>query len=338
MSNAPVISVIVPAHNEEGNIQALYKALRRSFEDLYCDAEIIFVDDGSTDETAEIVRELHEEDSDVKLVRLARNFGQPAAISAGMLYASGDAVITMDADLQHPPTLLPAMIEQWKNGYDVVLTQRSYGRSVGIWKRSTSRLYSWLINRLCDRPVLAGATDFRLLSRNVVDQLNRLPERNRFMRGLVSWVGFKQVAIPYTAEARHAGISKYTFRKLLRTATDGITSFSTVPLRVATYLGIASSLVGMPYAVWAVWARLFTEEAVPGWASLIVAILFLGGVQLMCLGVLGEYVGRIYDEVKARPLFITDELRGFDSCERKEMTAQPAALERIENLTSTVHV
>ncbi|MBX3438642.1 MAG: glycosyltransferase family 2 protein [Planctomycetaceae bacterium] len=309
----PLVSVVIPVFNEEGNIRALYNELRRVTDELFYRFEWIFVDDGSSDHTVEIIAQLHEEDASVKLVRFARNFGHQAAITAGMEYAAGDAVITMDADLQHPPALIPELLRQWKLGFEVVLTQRVESKQAGLFKKVTSGGFYWLMNRCMDRPILPGGADFRLMDRKVVDQLNSLQERSRFMRGLISWVGFRQIAIPYVAEPRFAGVSKYTVRKMLRFATDGLTSFSIFPLRIATYLGLLAALSGLPYALWAVWTRLFTDTAAPGWASLIVSILFLGGVQLICLGVLGEYVGRIYEEVKCRPLYIARDTMGLDT-------------------------
>lgn len=311
MTQSSLISIVIPVFNEEGNIDAVYRALKQTIDPLFFDFEIIFVDDGSTDRTAELVTELHQRDAAVKLVRFARNFGHQAAITAGMESAVGGAVITMDADLQHPPTMIPQLIEQWKLGYEVVQTQRIDGEKTGILKKATSSLFYRIINACIDRPIVPGGADFRLLDRSVVDQLNQLPERNRFVRGLVSWIGFRQVSIPYTSSTRYSGQTKYTVRRMMRFAADGVTSFSIVPLRMATYLGLLAAVSGVPYAVWAVWARIFTETANPGWASLIVAILFLGGVQLICLGVLGEYIGRIYDEVKCRPLYIARERLGF---------------------------
>ncbi|MGE0374278.1 MAG: glycosyltransferase family 2 protein [Planctomycetaceae bacterium] len=308
-----LLSIVIPVYNEEGNVGALYQELKRILSDLFCDVEIIFVDDGSSDRTVDLILQLHAQDPGVKLVRFARNFGHQAAITAGMEHARGDAVITMDADLQHPPVLIPEMVKRWQDGFEVVLTQRTDSEGAGYLKRATSGGFYWLMNQCMDRPLLPGGADFRLLDRRVVDELNDLRERSRFMRGLVSWVGFRQAVIPYTAEARHAGVSKYTFRKMLNFATDGLTSFSTFPLRIATYLGLLAAVSGIPYALWAVWARVFTDTAVPGWSSLIVSILFLGGVQLICLGVLGEYVGRIYEEVKGRPLYIAREAVGFQA-------------------------
>jgi len=306
-----LISIVIPVLNEEGNIRVVYNAVKQATDSLFFDFELIFVDDGSTDRTAELIGELHENDPMVKLVRFARNFGHQPAITAGMEYAAGAAVITMDADLQHPPTLIPTLIKQWSLGFEVVQTQRIDGQETGLLKRATSCLFYRLINACIDRPILPGGADFRLLDRRVVDRLNELPERNRFVRGLVSWIGFKQVSIPYTSNTRYSGQTKYTVRKMMSFAADGVTSFSIVPLRIATYLGLITAVSGVPYALWAVWSRMFTDTLIPGWASLIVAILFLGGVQLICLGVLGEYIGCIYDEVKGRPLYIARDTLGF---------------------------
>ncbi len=315
MTHAPSRS-LSRCSNEAENLRPLYEAVRRQLESLGESGpfEIVFVNDGSQDDSMPILRRLAEEDRRVKVVGLSRNFGHQNAVSAGLEFARGDAVIVMDADLQHPPELIPKMLAAWRQGNRVVYTIREDDPChAGRFKRWTSAAFYKLINAASDVPIPAGAADFRLLDRSVVDAILAMPERSRFLRGMVSWVGFRQVGIRYRPNPRRAGKSKYSLGKMFSLAIEGLTSFSTLPLRVSGYLGLAAALVGLPYGIWAIYARLFTDMAVPGWSSLVVAILFLGGVQLMSIGVIGEYVGRIYSEVKRRPLYLTEELIGFDA-------------------------
>lgn len=307
-----MLSVVVPVYNEQGNLRPLHQALTQQFEQLDVDYEIIFVDDGSRDASLGVLRALNAFDPHVKVVSLSRNFGHQNALTAGLEFASGDAVVAMDADLQQPPELIPEMVAHWRAGYQVVFTIRQDNEQVGRFKRWSSRAFYALINRITDTTIIPGAADFRLIDRLVVDTLTSMQERARFLRGLVSWVGFRQIGIPFTVRQRHAGQSKYSLRKMLTLALNGITNFSAFPLRLATYFGFLSAVVGVPYGLWAVYARLFTNATVPGWASLTTLVLFLGGVQLISLGIIGEYLGRVYDEVKRRPLYVPQELLGFE--------------------------
>lgn len=324
--DAPIgelVSIVIPVYNEEGNIGAMYAALLQEIDSLWERFEIIFVDDGSVDRSALLIRELRNNDPRVKLIRFSRNFGHQVAITAGIENSRGSAVIMMDADLQHPPSLIPTMLRHWKEGYDVVYTVREDCVDAGFLKRFTAKAFYSLINRIVDTRIIPNAADFRLMDRKVVDCLNGMRERNRFVRGLVAWIGFRQFPLPYVADKRFSGKTKYSFRKMLSFAADGIASFSTFPLRVSAYVGFAAAVCGIPYAMWAIYLRVFTEEAVTGWSSLIVAILFLGGTQLMSLGILGEYVGRIYEEVKDRPFYIAQERLGID--EAKASSPAPAS-------------
>jgi len=307
------ISVVVPVYNEEGNLRTFYDELTAELELVCGDYEIVFVDDGSQDRSAKLIKELRAADERVKLVCLARNFGHQVALAAGLEHARGAAVITLDGDLQHPVSLIPEMIARWKGGFDVVYTIREDTEGVGFLKRLTASVFYKLLNALTDTSIIPGAADFRLTDRKVVECLIRMKERSRFTRGLVAWTGFKQTGIPYVARKRHSGESSYSLRRMISFAVDGITSFSVLPLRLSAYFGFAVALASVPYAVWAIYAKLFTNTTASGWTSLIVAILFLGGVQLICLGVLGEYVGRIYEEVRGRPLYIARERVGFDA-------------------------
>lgn len=313
MKDHPTLSVVVPVFNEADNLQTLYDALTRQLESLNIPAEMIFVNDGSSDASLATLKRLSAQDARVKVVGLSRNFGHQCCITAGMDHASGDAVVVMDADLQHPPELIPEMIARWQEGYQVVYTVREDAQDTGLFKRWTSSAFYKCINAVSEVPIIANAADFRLMDRAVVNCLISMPERSRFLRGMISWVGFRQIGIPYVAHPRHAGKSKYSLRKMLSLAVQGITSFSSVPLRLSAYIGFATAASVIPYAIWGVYARLFTDQAVHGWASLEVSVLFLGGVQLMSLGVIGEYVGRIYTEVKGRPIYVANEMIGFDA-------------------------
>ncbi len=314
MANGEFISVVVPAFNEEGNIPVLYERVKEQLESEQCPFEIVFVDDGSRDRSLDVIRELHEQDERVKAISFSRNFGHQIALAAGIEHAGGDAVIVMDADLQHPPELIPQMLNLWKEGNEVVFTVKEANEGNGLFKRMATAVFYGFARRVTDSNIVPNASDFRLMDRRVVKALCSMRERTRFMRGMVSWVGFQQAHINYTAAKRHDGAPKYNLARLARLALDGITSFSTFPLRVATYLGFVSAFVGLPYGVWAVLARIFWTDAAPeGWASLLTLGLFLGGVQLICLGIIGEYIGKIYEEVKCRPLYITRDSIGFSA-------------------------
>lgn len=328
MKSGEMLSVVVPVYNERGNVQLLHAALTREFARLGCDYELIFVDDGSRDGSLEVLREMHAGDPHVRVISLSRNFGHQSALTAGLESASGDAVISMDADLQHPPELIPELVARWREGYQVVYTIRQDAGEGSLFKRWTSGAFYGLINRITDTPIIPGAADFRLVDRQVVDCLNSMHERARFLRGLVSWVGFRQIGVPFEVRARHDGRSKYSFRRMLALALSGITNFSALPLRVATYFGFFAAVVGLPYGLWTIYARLFTDTAAPGWASLTTIVLFLGGVQLICIGIMGEYLGRIYDEVKGRPLYIPKEKLGFGERPRLRVAPGTASLRR----------
>ncbi|MFG0334659.1 MAG: glycosyltransferase family 2 protein [Maioricimonas sp. JB049] len=311
MTMSPEVSIVVPVFNEEGNIRPMYHAIREQMAGLDMNFELIFVDDGSSDNSMAILRELYEEYDEVRVITFSRNFGHQSAVSAGLDAASGAAVICMDADLQHPPSLIPQMIEQWRAGYHVVYTVREDDAETGPLKRLFSSTFYKFINWISETPVIPGAADFRLMDQSVVQVLTAMPERSRFLRGMVGWLGFNQIGIRYKASSRHSGQSKYSIRKMIQLAMNGIASFSAVPLRMSGYLGVLAASAWIPYGLWAIYLRFFTNQAVPGWTSLLVMVLFLGGVQLMALGILGEYVSRIYTEVKGRPLYITQQRLGF---------------------------
>jgi polyisoprenyl-phosphate glycosyltransferase len=307
----PVLSLVFPVFDEEANIPELYRRLTLVLENLKEPYEIIFVNDGSTDQSLRLLSVLATQDQRVKVVNFSRNFGHQIAITAGLDYSRGQAVIVMDADLQHPPEVLPLLLQKWREEYDVVYAVRTERQGEGVFKRGTAALFYHLLKRVTRIDIPANAGDFRLVSRRAVEAMRMLRERQRFVRGLSSWIGFRQTAVSFVQEARYAGATKYPLRKMLKFAFDGITSFSFAPLQLATYLGFSAAAVSFCYVLYAMGLKLFTDRSVAGWASLIVAILFIGGVQLITLGIIGEYVGRIYEEVKQRPLYIIADTLGF---------------------------
>lgn len=306
----PQISVVLPIFDEQENIPELYRRLDSATADgsFEHDAvEFIFVDDGSKDGSADLIAELRTGDDRVKLVRLSRNFGHQAAITAGMDLSEGNAVILMDADLQDPPEVLAEMVTAWKNGAEVVYAVRQ-NRKESAFRRLTYFSFYRILQRISNIDIPLDSGDFCLMDRKVVDQLKKLPERNRFLRGLRSWVGFNQVALPYERQARFSGKAKYSFGALMKLALNGIFSFSSFPLRLATYLGFLVFVVGFIFLLVVVAAYFISGEYPQGWASLIVVMLFLGGVQLLILGAIGEYVAMIHDEVKERPNYVIREI------------------------------
>lgn len=311
------VSVIIPVFNEEETLFILSEKLKTIFTSIQTDYEVIFVDDGSSDRGSDVVEQLHQSNPRYKLISLSRNFGHQAALSAGLEFADGDAVIMMDGDLQHPPELIPELIRKWKEGFDIVYTVRKETADAGIFKRCSAAIFYQLINSMTRTPIPAAAADFRLIDRAVVEELRNFKEQSPFLRGIVSWVGFRQTGIVYNALPRYAGTSGYSLGKMIRFAVDGITAFSSFPLRVATFLGFIVSGLSFIYGIYAIFIGFFTERVVHGWVSLMVMVLFLGGVQLITLGILGEYVGRIYDQVKGRPRYIVQKKVGnFEGLER----------------------
>ncbi len=305
------ISIVIPVCNEEGNLENLYDRLSTVLKSLHLSYEIILVNDGSTDRSLEVMSALHQKDRQVKILSFSRNFGHMIALSAGLDHASGDAVITLDADLQHPPELIPELLKRRHEGAEVVNTVRKETRGAGIFKNLTARFFYFLINKIAKINLPSNAADYRLLDRKVVEALKNVRERSRFLRGLISWVGYKQEFVSYEADPRYSGKSKYSFSQMLSFAIDGITSFSSFPLRLSTYLGLATAFFSFLYILYAIYIRIFTQQAIAGWASVLVAVLFIGGIQLIFLGIIGEYLSRVYEESKARPLYIVDKKIGF---------------------------
>lgn len=304
-------SVVLPVFNESETLPELHRRLSVVMEALAEPYEIIFVDDGSRDASGELLHALQASDPHVRVLRLSRNFGHQSAISAGIDHARGDAVIVMDADLQDPPEALPDLLAPWRQGHDVVYAVRR-DRKENVLKRSAYGLFYRLLHQAANVEIPLDAGDFCVLDRRVADVLRQMPERNRFIRGIRSWVGFRQIGVPYNRAARYAGQPKYSLFKLLRLAFDGFFSFSYVPLRLASLFGLFVSFLGFLLSVWTVYKRFTLPEFPSGFATIVVGMMFLGGIQLIALGVIGEYVGRIFDEVKQRPLYIIGERWGFD--------------------------
>lgn len=309
-----LLSVIVPCFNEEGVILETYKrlsALRKLIGE--CDLELVFVDDGSRDGTLALLRDLATRDPALRVLAFARNFGHQVAVTAGIDAARGDALVIIDADLQDPPEVIPEMLAKWREGYDVVYGTRVDRPGESWFKLLTARVFYRVLNQVSDVPIPLDTGDFRLISRRVADTLRAMPERDRFLRGMVSWVGFRQYPLPYRRAARFAGETKYPLRKMFRFATDGILSFSSVPLQLSVGLGLLSAALALIGIVYALVLRIFTDIWVEGWTALMIAVLFIGGVQLISVGILGAYVGRIYNEIKRRPLYVVQERLGFDT-------------------------
>lgn len=311
-TGAPTFSIVVPLYNEAANVAPLLERIEAvAASEPGTDYEIVLVNDGSTDGTLEAIRTEMQRRSGIVLVNLSRNFGHQLAATAGIEIATGDAVILMDGDLQDPPELVGAFLQKWRDGYDVVYAVRRTRKGESRFKLWTARLFYRVIKRLTKVAIPLDTGDFRLMSRRTVEAVRRLPERHRFLRGMVSWVGYNQIAIEYDRDVRYSGTTKYSLGKMMRFAVDGITSFSDVPLRFASYLGFIVSALAFIYAIVVVIDRSFNLHIAgytPGWASTIVAVTFLGGVQLMSLGILGEYLGRVYDEVKGRPLYLISDI------------------------------
>jgi len=303
----PTLSLVLPVFNEEEIIPQLHERLQAFLATVDVTWEVLFIDDGSKDKSLPMLKELARDEPRYKIVALARNFGHQAAITAGMDRAEGEAVVVMDADLQDPPEVVKEMLERWREGYDVVYGQRTKRHGETIFKRATAALYYRWLRSLIGIAIPVDTGDFRLISRRVVLAMRGLREAHRFVRGMVVWVGFRQTAVKYERPARAAGETKYPLHKMLRFAIDGITSFSIVPLRLAMYLGLLAGLAAIGTSGWALYAKLFSDQAVPGWTTIMIVVSLASSAQLLMIGILGEYVGRIYEEVKRRPLYVLGE-------------------------------
>lgn len=303
------LTVIVPAYNEAAVLEVFHERLSRVLDELPLEGSVLYVDDGSADGTWDIIESLVRRDARAGALKLSRNFGKEAAMTAGLDEVDADAVVVIDADLQDPPELIPALIEQWRAGYDVVYATRSARTGETGFKRLTSSAFYRTMERLSDTPVPRDTGDFRLLSRRALEALRQLRERQRFMKGLFAWIGYRQTAVHYQRDPRHAGKTKWNYWRLFQLAVEGITSFSTAPLRVATWTGLSASILAFGYGLWVLTKALLYGDPVRGYPTLMLVILFLGGVQLLALGVIGEYLGRNYAESKQRPLYFVEERR-----------------------------
>lgn len=302
-----LISVIVPVYNEEEMISSFYSRTKQILSNNRIYHEIIFVNDGSSDKTEELIKEVMQNDRNVSLLSLSRNFGKEIAMSAGFDHAQGDAAIVIDADLQDPPELMPEMIEKWKKGYDVVYATRINRDGETALRKTTTKWFYKILKRSNNINIPSDTGDYRLLSRRALKALNSLREQHRFMKGLYSWIGFPQISISYHREPRFAGRSKWNYWKLWNFALEGLTSFTTTPLKIATYIGLLTSLAAFCFGSYVIIKTLIYGDPVAGYPSLMVTILFLGGVQLTSIGIIGEYLGRLFDESKNRPLYIVRE-------------------------------
>jgi dolichol-phosphate mannosyltransferase len=302
----PTVSLVIPVLDEEDTLPELHRRVEAALAGI--PHELVFVDDGSTDGSWEELVAVAASDPAVRLVRLSRNFGHQIALTAALEAARGDMVVSLDADLQDPPELIPTLVERYREGCEVVLAVRTRRPGETRFKLATASLFYRGINRMSAVAIPPQAGDFRLLSRRALDALLAMPERARFLRGMTSWIGFRQCSVEYEREARFAGETKYPLRRMVRFAGDAVTSFSTAPIRAVVALGFATVALCVVALAWTLYLRLFTDETVQGWTSVIVVVLFLGGVQLLSLGIIGQYVGRIFDEVKGRPLYVVAEV------------------------------
>lgn len=306
MSNSFLVSIVIPVYNESGSIGRLIAMLEEELS-IYPNYEVIFVDDGCTDNTLELIKVQNKKNQSFNFISLSRNFGHQYALKAGLDYANGDCVISMDGDMQHPIKLVHEMINLWLKGNHVVYTIRKDDENISFFKKNSASLFYSLINRISDVKIMKGTADFRLIDKKVLEIITSMNEAHLFLRGIVPWVGFQQIGLEYKANERFAGTSKYTLIKMIRFAATGITSFSIKPLQIATGLGFIISFLTFIYGIYATTISFITNTTVSGWTSLIVSVLFIGGVQLIFIGLIGEYIGKIFIQVKNRPNYIIKE-------------------------------
>lgn len=312
MQEKTVYSVIVPVFNEEEVVRETYTRLKKVMDTLMEGYEIIFVNDGSQDKTAVIINEICEQDINIKFIDFSRNFGHQTAITAGMDYSEGDAIVVIDADLQDPPEIIPLMIEKWKEGFDVVYGKRFERKGDSFFKKATAKVFYRFMRNMTDVDIPLDTGDFRLIDRKLCDALKTVNERNRYVRGIISWLGFRQTGVEFSRDKRFAGETKYPLKKMLKFAFDAIASFSYKPLKLASYMGILLSFFSFIYMLVILYQRLFIKgSTVPGWASILAVNLFFNGIVLIILGIIGEYIGRIYDEAKGRPLYVVRQVKNI---------------------------
>ena len=305
------VSVIVPVYNEEGCISVAADRIRNVLKGYY-DFEILFIDDGSKDNTLNNLKILHVQDKKINYLSFSRNFGHQNALRAGTKYSDGDCIISMDGDLQHPPELIPELIRKWEEGYDIVYTIRKDAEKISFFKKFTSRLFYKMMNAISDINFEFGEADFRLIDRKAANELNNLNEDAIFFRGMIKWLGFKQIGVEYTPEKRIWGLTKYSRKKMYGLALSGITGFSIKPLRISTMIGLSIALLSLIYGLYALYIKIFTENTIEGWASVFFMVTLIGGIQLIMIGILGEYLGKTFIESKKRPHYIIRE-KSFDS-------------------------
>ncbi|OGW83097.1 MAG: glycosyltransferase [Omnitrophica bacterium RIFCSPHIGHO2_02_FULL_51_18] len=308
----PLLSIVAPVYNEEKSAGEFYRRLRTVLDANRYEAEILFVNDGSSDGSLGLLLNLQKQDSSVKIIDFSRNFGHQIAVKAGIDHAQGEAVVVIDTDLQDPPEAIPDLVAKWREGYDGVYAVRTRRRGETLFKKWTAALYYRLINRISQSPMPLDAGDFRLLSRRIADVIKEIHEKRPYVRGLVSWVGFKQTGVLIERDERFAGKTKYPTRKMLALAWNGITHFSFLPLQLSTFVGILTSIVCFIWILHTLYVGLILKVAVPGWTSIMLALLFLGSIQLITLGILGSYLARNYDETRSRPLYIVRSREGFE--------------------------
>jgi len=312
-SEPPTVSFVLPVHNEEGSLQELRRRLGAVMDQLEVPCEAILVDDGSFDRSADMVREIRGEDDRFKLVVFSRNFGHQAAITAGLDLCAGDAAVVMDADLQHPPEIVPEMFSLWREGFEVVNAVREDRSGETPFKRLSARAFYWLLRRLAQIDMSPNVGDFRLVDRKALNAFMSMRESTRYLRGMFSWIGFRQTTLPYEYHDRFAGEPKYTLRRMVRLAVNGIVSFSNVPLEIALHVGFFVAALSFLAGIVDLVATLFSANTAPGWLSIVITVSFLGGFQLFILGVIGIYLSRMYEEIKNRPLYLVRELEGIDA-------------------------
>jgi glycosyltransferase involved in cell wall biosynthesis len=301
------LSVIIPIYNEEGNIPALFERLDKVVSQLNVNSEYIFVNDGSKDDSMKLIRELAANHSSVRYLDFARNFGHQVAVTAGLEHCTGKAIVIIDADLQDPPELILDLYKKWQEGFEVVYAKRRAREGEGFLKKFTAKLFYRILKKITSINIPVDTGDFRLIDRKIADVLNRMPEQQKFLRGQISWIGFRQTFVEYDRDARHAGKTGYTYKKMIRFALDGITSFSNLPLKFATVAGFFVSGITFLMILYALYSRFISKNYVPGWTSLMLAVLFIGGVQLISIGIIGEYISRLSANIRNRPLYIVRE-------------------------------
>ena len=312
------LSIIIPIYNEAGNIQVLFERLRNVVRDMNMNVEYVFVNDGSRDNSIDLIKGLAKTNSEVHYLDFSRNFGHQVAVAAGLDYCTGKSAVIIDADLQDPPELIANLVSKWKEGYEVVYAKRRSREGESFLKKFTAKLFYRTLKRITSINIPVDTGDFRIIDRKVIDVLKKMPEQQKFLRGQSSWIGFRQTYIEYDRDERHSGASGYTYKKMLRFALDGITSFSNLPLRFATITGFVVSGIAFLLILYALYERLVTKNYVPGWASLMLAVLFIGGVQLISIGIIGEYISRMSSNIRNRPLYILRETNLPDPDQQKD--------------------